>query len=368
MKFEKIKGRLGFGCMRLPMKDDEIDKAEFCKMIDEYMSAGFNYFDTAYGYIDGKSEKAIKECLASRYDREDYVLADKLSYWTFETDKDVLPLFEKQLNNCGVDYFDFYLFHCINKEGYEKHQKYNTFDIIKKLKEEGKIKHLGMSFHDSAEFLDKVLTKHPYLEFVQLQINYLDYDDPTVQSKACYDVAVKHGKKVIVMEPVKGGALVNLPDKAQEEIRKLGNGSQASYALRYAGSFPEVFMVLSGMGNMDMIKDNIKTFTDFEPVKEEDLKIYDNLRAIIRQLKLIPCTKCNYCKDVCPCNISISDIFSIFNKYLGAEISRDENKSRLLKYKDEIQKCIGCAKCEGNCPQGIKIKEHMEKFKKIVSK
>ena len=366
MKFEKIKGRLGFGCMRLPMKDEEIDKAEFCKMIDEYMSAGFNYFDTAYGYIDGKSEKAIKECLTSRYDREDYVLADKLSYWTFETDKDVLPLFEKQLNNCGVDYFDFYLFHCINKEGYEKHQKYNTFDIIKKLKEKGKIKHLGMSFHDSAEFLDKVLTEQPYLEFVQLQINYLDYDDPTVQSKACYDVAVKHGKKVIVMEPVKGGALVNLPDKAQEEIRKLGDGSQASYALRYAGSFPEVFMVLSGMGNMDMIKDNIKTFTDFVSVKEDDLKIYDNLRAIIRQLKLIPCTKCNYCKDVCPCGIAISDVFRIFNKYLGAEISRDENKKQLLEYKENVEKCIECGKCEGNCPQGIKIREIIGKVKKIV--
>ena len=365
---EKIKGKLGFGCMRLPMTDGEVDKAQFNEMIDTYLKAGFNYFDTAHGYIDGKSQVAIRDCLTSRYKREDYVLADKLSYWTFETDKDVLPLFEKQLELCGVEYFDFYLFHCINKEGYAKHQKYNTFDIIKKLKEDGKIKHLGMSFHDSAEFLDKVLTEQPYLEFVQLQINYLDYDDPTAQSKACYDVAVKHGKKVIVMEPVKGGALVNLPKEAENELKKLGNDSQASYALRYAGSFPEVFLVLSGMGNMDMMNDNIKTFTNFKPINKEDLKVYDNLREIIRKLKLIPCTKCNYCKDVCPGDIKVSDIFADFNKYLGAEISRDENKEKLLTHKESIEKCILCGKCEGNCPQNIKIKDHMEKFKKIISK
>ena len=204
--------------MRLKMNDTEVDYNEFNTMIDTFISAGFNYFDTAHGYIDGKSELVVRDCLTSRHPRESYVLADKLSYWCFEKEEDILPLFEKQLERCGVEYFDFYLFHCINHESYEKHKKCNSFEIVKKLKEEGKIKHIAMSFHDTADFLDMVLTEQPYMEAVQLQINYLDYDDPTVQSKECYDVAVKHGKKVIVMEPVKGGALANLPREAAEEL------------------------------------------------------------------------------------------------------------------------------------------------------
>ena len=211
MSFEKIKGKLGFGVMRLKMQENEIDKNEFNKMIDIFLSKGFNYFDTAYGYIDGKSELAIKECLVKRYDREKFVLTDKLTYWCFEKEEEIVPLFNKQLEKCGVDYFDFYFFHCMNKTGYEKHNACNSFEIVKKLKQQGKINHIGMSFHDTPELLDNILCEHPEIEVVQLQINYLDYDDPTVQSKACYDVAVKYGKKVMVMEPVKGGVLVNLP-------------------------------------------------------------------------------------------------------------------------------------------------------------
>ena len=367
MLFDKIKGNLGFGCMRLPMIDNEIDKVEFSRMIDAFIDAGFNYFDTAHGYIEGKSQRAIHDCLSARYDREDFVLANKLSYWCFEKEEDILPLFEKQLQLCGVEYFDFYLFHCLNREGYDKHKKCNTFEIIKKLKQQGKIKHIGMSFHDTADFLDKILTEQPYMEVVQLQINYLDYDDPTVQSKACYDVAVKHGKKVIVMEPVKGGALVNLPKKAAEVLETLGNESQASYALRYVANYPEVFMVLSGMGNMDMINDNIKTMKNLVPLNEKKLKVFDRVREIIREVKQLPCTKCNYCAEVCPSNIPISQFFSIYNSFLAAKISRTEIQEKLLPHKDYISNCIKCGKCESNCPQNIKIREEIDKIKRIAN-
>ncbi len=364
--FDKVKGNLGFGCMRLPMIDKEIDNDKFNRMIDAFLDAGFNYFDTAHGYIDGKSELAIKECLAGRYNREDFVLADKLTYWCFEKEEDIMPLFEKQLQNCGVDYFDFYLFHCLNHEGYEKHKRCNSFEIVKRLKEQGKVKHIGMSFHDTAEFLDKILTEQPFMEFVQLQLNYLDYDDPTPQSKACYDVAVKHGKKVIVMEPVKGGILANLPDKAADELKVLGDGSQASYAIRYAASYPRVMMVLSGMGNMDMMQDNIRTMKNFVPYTNDEFKVFDKVREIIREVKQIPCTKCNYCAEVCPSEIPISTIFEIDNRFLGAKISRNQAKEELSAYAEKIGGCIKCGKCEGNCPQSIGIREKLENIGKMI--
>lgn len=365
--FDKVKGKLGLGCMRLQMVENEVDKAEFCRMIDTFIKAGFNYFDTAHTYIDGKSELVIRDCLTSRYAREDYVLADKISYWCFEKEEDILPLFERQLERCGVEYFDFYLFHCINHESYEKHKRCNTFEIVKKLKAEGKIKHIAMSFHDTADFLDTVLTEQPYMEAVQLQINYLDYDDPTVQSKACYDVAVKHGKKVIVMEPVKGGALAALPPDAAEELAKLGEGSEASHALRFVASHTEVFMVLSGMGNVEMINDNINTFKNLKPIKESDMAIFEKVRGMIRKTKLVPCTKCNYCADVCPTGVPISELFSIFNELAGARISRDEAKEKLARHSEKLAACIKCGKCEGNCPQSIDIRERLAKIEKIIN-
>ena len=363
---DKIKGNLGFGCMRLPMVDGEVDKDEFNRMIDAFMDAGFNYFDTAHGYIEGKSETAIRDCISARYDREDFVLANKISYWFFEKEEDIVPLFEKQLELCGVEYFDFYLFHCLNKEAYAKHKKCNTFEIVKKLKEQGKIKHIAMSFHDTADVLDLILTEQPYMEAVQLQFNYLDYDDPTVQSKACYDVAVKHGKKVIVMEPVKGGTLADLPKEAAEVLAELGDGSQASYALRYAATYPEVFMVLSGMGNMEMMNDNIKTFKDFIPIDKNELRVFHRVREIIRKVKQLPCTRCSYCTEVCPSCIPIPEIFAVYNKLLGAKISHSEAKELLSPYRENITACINCGKCEKNCPQGIKIKEELEKIGKLV--
>ena len=362
---DKVKRNFGFGCMRLPMKDAEVDKAEFCKMVDSFIEAGFNYFDTAHGYIDGKSERAVKECLVDRYDREEYVLANKLSGWFFEREDQVLPLFEEQLRICGVEYFDFYLFHALDRELYQKHKSCNSFEIVNKLHAEGRVKNIAMSFHDTADVLDMILTEQPQIEYVQLQINYLDYDDPGVQSKACYDVAVKHGKKVMVMEPVKGGALVNLPDPAVEEFGKLGNAAPVSYALRYAASFPEVFMVLSGMGNMDMMQSNITTMYPFVPLSDEELAATDRVREIIRQYKQIPCTKCRYCAEVCPMNVPIADLFAVYNEYALAHVSRDDAKERISSFEVKPTDCIECGRCEGICPQNIDIRERLKKLVKL---
>ena len=240
--FEEVKRNFGFGCMRLPMIGEEVDTQEVNRMVDVFIEAGFNYFDTAHGYIDGKSEEAIKTCLTSRYPRDKYILANKLSDWFFEKEEEVLPLFENQLAICGVEYFDFYLFHALNRISYVKHKNLHTFETVSKLHEEGKVRHIAMSFHDTADVLDMILTEQPQIEVVQLQINYLDYDDPGVQSKACYDVAVKHGKKVIVMEPVRGGYLANLPEKAAKVftpklIRAVTIASLSFYCLAKSYSF-----------------------------------------------------------------------------------------------------------------------------------
>lgn len=362
--FENVKRNFGFGCMRLPMKDGEVDKAEFNRMIDAFIEAGFNYFDTAHGYIDGKSEKAIRECLTSRYERERYVLANKLSDWFFKTEAEVRPLFEQQLEICGVEYFDFYLFHALNRHSYQKHKDCHTFEIVSQLQREGKVKHMAMSFHDTADVLDKILTEQSQIEAVQLQINYLDYDDPGVQSKLCYDVAIKHGKKVMVMEPVKGGALVNLPPQAVAEFEKLGDAPPVSYALRYAASYPDVFMVLSGMGNMDMVESNIRIMHPFVPLTERELEATDNVREIIRQYNQIPCTKCNYCAEVCPKHIPISDLFAVYNEYALAKMTRGEMKQQLLSFENQAGDCIACGKCEKICPQNIEIRQRLQQLAK----
>ena len=363
--FEKVKGNFGFGCMRLPMKDGEVDKTEFSRMIDTFIEAGFNYFDTAHGYIDGKSETAIRDCLTSRYERDSYVLADKLSEWFFQTEDEILPLFEKQLERCGVEYFDFYLLHNLYRKSYVKYKESHSFEILNQLKKEGKIKHIAISFHDKADVLDLILTEQPQIEAVQLQINYLDYDDPSVQSKRCYDVALKHGKKVIVMEPVKGGALVDLPPEALSEFEKLGGAPPVSYALRYAASFPEVFMVLSGMGNMEMMESNIKTMKPFVPLNEKELEATDKARDIIRSYKQIPCTKCKYCADVCPKSIPISDLFSAYNEYALARITKKEASLKLASFDIKASDCIECGNCESVCPQSIKIREQLQSLAKM---
>lgn len=363
--FDNVKGNFGFGVMRLKMQGEEVDYNEFNKMIDCFIESGFNYFDTAHGYIDGKSEKAIHDCLVARYDRKDFVLANKLSPWFFEKEEDILPLFESQLQICGVDYFDFYLVHTVHRGNYTKYKDARAFEIIKGLKLKGKVKHIAMSFHDTADFLDDVLNEQgDIIEAVQLMFNYLDYDDPNTQAKACYDVAVKHGKKVIVMEPVRGGVLADLPSKALSVLENTGKGSPASYALRFAASFPEVFMVLSGMGSMDMMKDNVKTMLDFKPFDEKEFDAVSKVREIIRQEKMVSCTKCRYCMDVCPENIPIPDMFGEYNKCLAAKVSKGKTKENLPDGGIKALDCIKCHKCENVCPQKIEISNVLEQMTK----
>ena len=363
---EKIKQRLGFGCMRLKMNGDAVDYDEFNKMIDAFIGAGFNYFDTAHGYIDGKSETAVRDCLAARYKREDFILANKLSEWFVKEESEVLPLFESQLKLSGVEYFDYYLVHAVSRHNYEKYKSINAFGILEKLKNEGKIRHAAMSFHDTAEVLDKILSEQKVIEVVQLQINYLDHDDPNIESKKCYEVAVKHGKKVIVMEPVKGGTLANLPERAAKVLDELGsNKSYASYAIRYAASYPEVIMVLSGMGSTEMMDDNLSTMTDFRPLDERETEATDKVRAIIREINQVPCTACNYCADVCGMSIKISQIFDAYNGFVSARITRGEAKAKMPE-SGTAAECIECGRCEAVCPQGIEIREKLKVIAKRI--
>ena len=297
---EKIKKNFGFGFMRLPMKDGEIDTEETKRMVDAFLDAGFNYFDTAHGYLKEKSEIALRECLTSRYPRESYVLADKLTENYFKTEADIRPVLEEQLAACGVEYFDFYLMHSQCALNYPHFKECRAYETAFALKAEGKVRHVGISFHDRAEVLEQILTEYPEIEVVQIQFNYLDYDDPAVQSRRCYEVCVKHGKPVIVMEPVKGGNLVNLPEEAKAVLDELHGGSPASYALRFAAGFPGMMMVLSGMSSMEQMRDNLSFMADFRPLNDTELAAIARVQAIFRGKHLIPCTSCRYCTDGCP--------------------------------------------------------------------
>ena len=365
INFPMVRKNFGFGCMRLPMIEKEVDMVEFSKMVDTFLENGFNYFDTAQGYLEGKSETALRECLSSRYPRESYILTDKLSPHLFNSEADIRPAFEKQLEACGVEYFDFYLMHCQQQSNYDKYQSCRAYEIAQELKAEGKIKHVGFSFHDNAEFLDKILCDHPEIEVVQIQFNYADYDDPSVESRKCYEVCRKHGKPIIVMEPVKGGHLVNIPEKAKEVFYSLGDLTPASYAIRFAASFEGVFMVLSGMGNMEMMNDNISYMKNFEPLNNEEFEAIYKVLNIIKEQGTIQCTACRYCVDGCPMNIPIPDLFTCMN---GKKIFNAWNYiayyQSLTKDGGKAGTCIECGACESACPQHLPIRELLKETAK----
>lgn len=355
---ENIKKNFGFGCMRLPMNGSEVDTEETCRMVDSFLEAGFNYFDTAHGYIQGKSELALKECLTGRYPRDHYILTDKLTDFYFKKEEDIRPFFESQLQACGVDYFDFYLMHAQNAENYKFFKSCHAYENAFALKKEGKIRHVGISFHDTAEVLDRILTEYPEVEVVQIQFNYLDYDDPAVQSRLCYEVCRKHNKPVLVMEPVKGGSLVNLPEKAQAVLEDLHGGSPASYALRFAAGFPGMMMVLSGMSNMEQMQDNISFMKDFKPLNEEEMEAVKKVQQIFREKDLIPCTACGYCTEGCPKHIAIPDLFAVMNAgMLHHDWNADDYNEIHTSEGRKASDCIKCGKCEKACPQHLPIRE-----------
>ena len=369
-QMDKVKKNFGFGCMRLPMNGDQVDIAETTRMVDEFLAQGFNYFDTAHGYIGGKSELALKECLTSRYPREAYSLTDKLTDSYYKTETDIRTFFESQLEACGVDYFDFYLMHAQNADNFKKFKACRAYETAFALKAEGRIRHVGLSFHDRAEVLDQILTEYPQIEVVQIQFNYLDYDDIAVQSRKCYEVCRKHGKPVLVMEPVKGGSLVNLPEEAKKVLDDLHGGSPASYAIRFAAGFPGMMMVLSGMSDLEQMKDNLSYMRDFKPLNETELAAVNKVQEIFHKMNMIPCTACRYCVEGCPKQISIPDLFAIMNiKQLHHDWNADY-------YYEEVHTapgrrasdCLKCGKCEKICPQHLPIRKLLEEIAKEFDK
>lgn len=351
--------KLGFGCMRLPMKNGEVDYDEFNKMIDYYFEQGFNYFDTAHGYLNGKSETAIRDCLAKRYPRESFILTNKLTQPYFRTTADIRPFFENQLKWCGVEYFDYYLMHAQDRNTYEHFQKTDAYHECLKLKEEGLIKHLGISFHDTSEMLEQILTDHPEVEIVQIQFNYADYESSSVQSKKVYEVCRKFNKPVLVMEPVKGGGLVNLPEEAKKMIDDLNQDlSYASYAVRFAASFDGMYKVLSGMSNFEQLKDNTSYMKDFKPLDEREMKVVLKIGEMLRNLGGILCTACRYCVEGCPMGIPIPDLFSCYNTKVQF---KDWNAGYYYNVHTQnggkASTCIKCGKCEKICPQHLPIRD-----------
>ena len=357
--------KLGFGLMRLPMIGDEVDIEQTKQMVDLFLSKGFTYFDTAYGYIGGKSEKAIKEALVDRYPRESYQLATKLPAWAgAKTKEEAQQMLFTSLERTGAGYFDFYLLHNLGDSRTEYFYKYDIWNFLAEQKEKGLIKHLGFSMHDNAENLDKILTEHPEMEFVQLQINYADWESASIQSRACYEVARKHNKPIIIMEPVKGGSLAKLPAPIEKIFKDYNpDASLSSWAVRYAASLDGLVTVLSGMSTLDQMKDNLSYMEDFKPLDEEEMKVVEKVRAALDALPQIPCTGCQYCVKDCPMSINIPGVFKAMNNQLiyGNRAGALGNFAFATRDGGKPSQCIACGQCEAACPQHIAVIEELQR-------
>ncbi|MBE6852568.1 MAG: 4Fe-4S dicluster domain-containing protein [Ruminococcus sp.] len=366
--------KLGFGCMRLPVLDADNQKSfdieQICKMVDSFLEKGFVYFDTAYMYHDFASENVMKEVLVDRHSRESFMLATKLPTMFLKEKEDMERIFNEQLEKTGAGYFDYYLLHCLNTKNYETTERLDAFGFAMKKKSEGKIKKLGFSFHDSAELLDKILTDHPETEFVQLQINYLDWENDTVQSRKCYEVALRHNKEIIVMEPVKGGTLANVPLQAEKLFRShQPEMSVPSWAIRFAASLDNVSLVLSGMSNIQQLEDNMSYMKNFIPLTDEENSVCMTVADIINMKISIPCTSCRYCTEGCPMNIPIPDYFELYN----AEMQEIEKSftvqgtyydNLILRY-GKASDCISCGQCTEHCPQHLDIPDYLKKVAEV---
>ena len=353
---EQTKGKLGFGLMRLPKTNEAIDVPQVCEMVDHFLAAGFTYFDTAYVY-DG-SEVAAKAALVDRHPRASYTLATKLHVGKCANAEEARKELETSLARTGAGYFDYYLLHALMANNVDKYEEFGLWDFVKELKANGTIRHYGFSFHDSPELLDKLLTEHPDVDFVQLQINYADWENPEVQSRACYEVARKHGKQVVIMEPVKGGALANPPEqvKALFDAAKPG-ASYASWALRFAASLDGVLAVLSGMSNLEQVDDNLATMSDFQPLNDAEQKVIQQAQHILGNSAAIACTACHYCTAGCPKKIAIPEIFAAANKQLanGQKAEAAAAYAAATAEGGKASACIHCKQCERICPQHLPI-------------
>ncbi|MCR5420751.1 MAG: aldo/keto reductase [Lachnospiraceae bacterium] len=362
--------KLGFGLMRLPEKAGVIDHEQVCRMVDKYMKAGMNYFDTAYVYHGGKSEVAAREALVKRYPRDSFMLATKLPAWEMRQKSDSDRLFNEQCERAGVDYFDFYLLHSIEDgSNYDTYEKYDCFKWGLDKKKEGKIKHFGFSYHGSPELLVEILNKHPEVEFVQIQLNYLDRTNPVVRSQELYNILQERNIPIIVMEPVRGGMLADLGPETEAKFKeRQPDKSVASWALRFVGSLPGVMTILSGMSSEEQMDDNISTFTDFEPVSEDELKIINEVTEEILSMPQIGCTSCKYCCDGCPKKISIPDVFRTVNTLRRyPDDWRSKNfYAGLIQRSGKASDCIACGQCERVCPQHLPIIELLKEASEIL--
>lgn len=371
------KKKLGFGTMRLPLlnPDDKtsVDIPQFEKMIDTFIAKGFTYFDTAYPYHEETSELAVREALVKRHPRDSFTLADKMPMHMVRTADDLPRFFNEQLEKCGVEYFDYYLLHNLGRDRYEIAQKTDAFGFLLSLKEKGLAHQIGFSFHDTADVLDRILTDHPEVDFVQLQLNYLDWDNNIIQSSKNYETCCRHGKKVVVMEPVKGGTLAKLPAEALDifdELEPVAEKQQspASYAIRFAASLENVFMVLSGMSNMEQLDDNTSYMQDFTPLSEIERKAVDSVKNILNRTIKVPCTACSYCLEVCPIQVNIPLYFGLLNGYHTAGVVSGMYYARASMNHAKAKDCLQCGRCEKICPQHINIRENLKQFHEIYKK
>ena len=360
--------KLGMGLMRLPLMDENdqtsIDYEEVNKMVDAYMDAGFDYFDTAFVYHEGVGEAAFRKCVVERYPRESFKIATKLPLFVITEESQLEPIFAQQLENCGVEYFDYYMLHNVSGFTENAWKNVDLYSFIQKKKEEGYIKHIGISTHGNAEFLEEILFDHPELEFVLLQINYLDWEDEGIESRKCLEVARKYNKQVMIMEPYKGGFLADVPEEAEKIMKEYNpDRSVVSWAMRFVANLEDVEVVLTGASNLEQLESNIQEFNDADPLNDEEMEIISQVSEIINSNITVDCTKCRYCVDTCPEDIDIAKIFDLYNKHKLLEMDEwTPFGNAYLNYSklDGVgiaSDCIECENCIEECPQQINIPE-----------